>query len=97
VGTASSKEDALIGKEARPWRELRGWLLRSAREPDPWRLGSGRTTEGKGAGQSGHERLGSYNPMVGHPNGTGEIAEVVELAPTESATSTAINGRKTAP
>ena len=28
---------------------------------------------------------GSYNPMVGHPNGTGEIAEVVELAPTESA------------
>ena len=69
----------------RPWRELHGWLLRSAREPDPWRLGSGRTTEGKGAGQSGRERLGLITPMVGHPNGTGEIAEVVELAPTESA------------
>jgi hypothetical protein len=40
---------------------------------------------------------GSYNPMVGHPNGTGEIVEVVELAPTESAASAAINGRKTAP
>ena len=85
MGTTSSKEEALIGKEARPWRELRDSLLRSAREPDPWRLGSGRTTEGKGAGQSGRERLGLITPMVGHPNGTGEIAEVVELAPTESA------------
>jgi hypothetical protein len=39
---ASSKEEALIGKEARPWRELRGLLLRSAREPDPcgWVLGA---------------------------------------------------------
>jgi hypothetical protein len=35
--------------------------------------------------------------MVGHPNGTGEIAEVVELAPMESAASAAINGRKTTP
>ena len=65
VGMASSKEEALIGKEARPWRELRGWLLRSAREPDPWRLGSGRTTEGKGAGQSGRERLGLITQWSG--------------------------------
>ena len=49
----------------RPWRELRGWLLRSAREPDPWRLGSGRTTEGKGAGQSGRERLGLITQWSG--------------------------------
>jgi hypothetical protein len=65
VGTASSKEEALIGKEARPWRELCGWLLRSAREPDPWRLGSRRTAEGKGAGQIGRERLGLITQWSG--------------------------------
>jgi hypothetical protein len=40
-------------------------LLRSTREPDPWRLGSGRTAEGKGAGQSGRERLGLITQWSG--------------------------------